>query len=264
MVAAGMGIVAAPCAPSGLTADFARACAYDCAQPNKGREFFCCQHRMADSCGFFLWTTDYVRAALDEFLRSAPAARPRAVASAAPAAAASSASAVRAAGDGIAQPAAGAAAAAAGGGGAGGGGQRASESDNDGPRRPGKRRRRTESVNDGGDGGTGRAAAAAQPAAAPSKRRRKGVRGRADDAAAAAACDDPVLATLRRDFGFDGFRGDQEWAVRRVLAGESTLLVASTGSGKSLCYQLPALLGAGLVVVISPLGAPGRARTHMR
>lgn len=58
---------------------------------------------------------------------------------------------------------------------------------------------------------------------------------------------------LKQYFGFDQFRPGQEEAVQRVLAGQSTLLVMPTGSGKSLTYQLPALLLPGLTLVISPL-----------
>lgn len=60
-------------------------------------------------------------------------------------------------------------------------------------------------------------------------------------------------ATLRQHFGFDSFRPGQEAAIRRVLAGQHTLLVMPTGAGKSLAYQLPALLLPGLTLVISPL-----------
>jgi ATP-dependent DNA helicase RecQ len=62
-----------------------------------------------------------------------------------------------------------------------------------------------------------------------------------------------LLATLRQHFGFDSFRPGQEAAIQRVLAGQHTLLVMPTGSGKSLAYQLPALLLPGLTLVISPL-----------
>jgi ATP-dependent DNA helicase RecQ len=62
-----------------------------------------------------------------------------------------------------------------------------------------------------------------------------------------------LLATLRRHFGFDAFRPGQEMAIRRVLAGQHTLLVMPTGAGKSLAYQLPALLLPGLTLIISPL-----------
>jgi ATP-dependent DNA helicase RecQ len=58
---------------------------------------------------------------------------------------------------------------------------------------------------------------------------------------------------LKDVFGFDGFRGRQEDVVTRVLAGESTLAVMPTGAGKSLTYQLPAVMLEGTCVVISPL-----------
>ena len=58
---------------------------------------------------------------------------------------------------------------------------------------------------------------------------------------------------LRSTFGFNHFRGVQEEVVGRVLAGQHTLAVMPTGAGKSLCYQLPALVRDGTALVISPL-----------
>ena len=58
---------------------------------------------------------------------------------------------------------------------------------------------------------------------------------------------------LRQVWGFERFRGVQEAVVSRVLAGKRTLGVMPTGAGKSLCYQLPALVRAGTGLVISPL-----------
>ena len=58
---------------------------------------------------------------------------------------------------------------------------------------------------------------------------------------------------LKQVFGFDAFRPGQEEIVEAVLAGGPVLAVMPTGSGKSLCYQLPALLQEGLTLVISPL-----------
>jgi ATP-dependent DNA helicase RecQ len=58
---------------------------------------------------------------------------------------------------------------------------------------------------------------------------------------------------LKRVFGFDQFRGVQQAVVDRVVAGRHTLAVMPTGAGKSLCYQLPALIRAGTALVISPL-----------
>ena len=58
---------------------------------------------------------------------------------------------------------------------------------------------------------------------------------------------------LKSVFGFHGFRGVQEQVVDRVLAGSHSLAVMPTGAGKSLCYQLPALIREGTGLVISPL-----------
>ena len=58
---------------------------------------------------------------------------------------------------------------------------------------------------------------------------------------------------LRNTFGFDHFRGVQQDVVDRVLTGKNTLAVMPTGAGKSLCYQLPAVLREGTALVISPL-----------
>ena len=58
---------------------------------------------------------------------------------------------------------------------------------------------------------------------------------------------------LARTFGFDEFRPPQEEVIQHVVAGGDALLVMPTGGGKSLCYQLPALLRDGTAVVISPL-----------
>ncbi len=62
-----------------------------------------------------------------------------------------------------------------------------------------------------------------------------------------------VAETLRHSFGFDRFRPGQEAVVRDALGGRDLLAVMPTGGGKSLCYQLPALLRPGVTVVISPL-----------
>jgi len=62
-----------------------------------------------------------------------------------------------------------------------------------------------------------------------------------------------LSALLHRHFGFSGFRPGQREACEAALAGRDVLVVMPTGSGKSLCYQLPALSGGGLAVVVSPL-----------
>lgn len=60
-------------------------------------------------------------------------------------------------------------------------------------------------------------------------------------------------AVLREKFGFDGFRPGQEQLISSVLSGRDTLGVLPTGGGKTLCYQLPAFMMDGLVIVVSPL-----------
>ena len=62
-----------------------------------------------------------------------------------------------------------------------------------------------------------------------------------------------VHKVLRTVFGHDTFRPGQEWAIRRCLAHKRSLLVAPTGSGKSLCYTLPAAMMNGITIVVSPL-----------
>src|SRR5438270_731834 len=62
-----------------------------------------------------------------------------------------------------------------------------------------------------------------------------------------------ALEQLQSTFGFPAFREGQEAAISRLLDGKSVLAVFPTGAGKSLCYQLPALMLEGLTLVVSPL-----------
>ena len=62
-----------------------------------------------------------------------------------------------------------------------------------------------------------------------------------------------ILETLKGFFGFDAFKGNQEKIIRNLLAGNDTFVIMPTGGGKSLCYQLPALLSEGTAIVVSPL-----------
>lgn len=66
---------------------------------------------------------------------------------------------------------------------------------------------------------------------------------------------DPLLAPLQQYYGWDEFRPGQRPVIEALLAGRDALAVLPTGGGKSLCYQLPALVREGLVLVISPLVA---------
>lgn len=62
-----------------------------------------------------------------------------------------------------------------------------------------------------------------------------------------------ILDTLKNFFGFDGFKGNQEKIIKNLLNGRDTFVIMPTGGGKSLCYQLPALLSEGTAIVVSPL-----------
>ncbi|KAK3040803.1 hypothetical protein RJ639_029147 [Escallonia herrerae] len=69
------------------------------------------------------------------------------------------------------------------------------------------------------------------------------------------ASDENLVNLLKLTHGYDSFREGQLEAIKMVLAGESTMLVLPTGAGKSLCYQLPAIVLPGVTLVVSPLVA---------
>ena len=66
------------------------------------------------------------------------------------------------------------------------------------------------------------------------------------------AFDDPV-SSLRKHFGFEGFREGQQEVISTILSGKDAVVVMPTGSGKSLCYQLPAMMMSGATLIVSPL-----------
>jgi ATP-dependent DNA helicase RecQ len=62
-----------------------------------------------------------------------------------------------------------------------------------------------------------------------------------------------LFDNLQNFFGFDNFKGDQESIITNILEGNNTFVIMPTGGGKSICYQLPALMSEGTAIVISPL-----------
>ncbi|MDR6566220.1 ATP-dependent DNA helicase RecQ [Chitinophaga ginsengisegetis] len=62
-----------------------------------------------------------------------------------------------------------------------------------------------------------------------------------------------LMDALREHFGFDSFKGNQEKIINSILSGKDTFVIMPTGGGKSLCYQLPALMRPGCALIVSPL-----------
>lgn len=62
-----------------------------------------------------------------------------------------------------------------------------------------------------------------------------------------------MLDALHEHFGFDSFKGNQEKIIKSILSRKDTFVIMPTGGGKSLCYQLPALMSSGVALIVSPL-----------
>lgn len=62
-----------------------------------------------------------------------------------------------------------------------------------------------------------------------------------------------LKSALQEHFGFENFKGEQEAIIKSILSGKDTFVIMPTGGGKSLCYQLPALLSEGVAIIVSPL-----------
>src|SRR6201998_1223184 len=65
--------------------------------------------------------------------------------------------------------------------------------------------------------------------------------------------DSELLIQLQENFGFDKFKGPQEAIINNLLAGKDTFVIMPTGGGKSLCYQLPAIISEGCAILVSSL-----------
>jgi ATP-dependent DNA helicase RecQ len=74
-----------------------------------------------------------------------------------------------------------------------------------------------------------------------------------DENAAPGIVDPKLLAHLQEHFGFDGFKQNQGAIINSVLSGKDTFVIMPTGGGKSLCYQLPAMMSEGVAIIVSPL-----------
>src|SRR5579859_5457124 len=62
-----------------------------------------------------------------------------------------------------------------------------------------------------------------------------------------------LLGQLQEHFGFDAFKDNQDAIIQNLLSGQDTFVIMPTGGGKSLCYQLPAIISEGVAIIVSPL-----------
>jgi len=69
---------------------------------------------------------------------------------------------------------------------------------------------------------------------------------------------------LKRFFGFNKFKGLQKQVIKSILANKNTFVIMPTGGGKSLCYQLPALVLDGTAIIVSPLIALMKNLKHVQ
>src|SRR5450432_1043476 len=74
-----------------------------------------------------------------------------------------------------------------------------------------------------------------------------------DSKAAPRIVDPKLIAELQEHFGFDGFKQNQDKIIQAVLQGKDSFVIMPTGGGKSLCYQLPAMMSEGVAIIVSPL-----------
>ena len=86
-----------------------------------------------------------------------------------------------------------------------------------------------------------------KPATDPSKKASKATK------SAASSKSSDLSVHLQNYFGFNKFKGPQEDIIKNLLSGKDTFVIMPTGGGKSLCYQLPALLSEGVAIIVSPL-----------
>src|SRR4051812_47083881 len=91
--------------------------------------------------------------------------------------------------------------------------------------------------------------APAKPTAKSNAKRTAGVR----SAPKQAKINVDIYEGLQKYFGFDAFKGRQEEAINSLLSGKDTFVIMPTGGGKSLCYQLPAMIQDGCAIIVSPL-----------